>query len=614
MLSSIKNKTKGWLAYLIVGLITVPFALFGVNEYFTGASNVVVASIDDDEISKEAFLAEFNPQKRRLQQKLAEQYNTEFDAVLKQSIINQMIDKRLLNQLAEQMSHATSSSELNAIIQANELFQEQGRFSLDKYKNLLRLNGYTPAEYESVRAKELTQNQIKYNLLDSAFMLPSQLQRLQNLNDQQRKFSYIKLNADDYTNKVTVDAKSVKDYYNNQKKSFFEPEQAKIEFVELSLAEIAKTIEATDDELFNFYEDEQARFTSEEERQAQHILLPSKELANKVLDLLGQGVDFDKLAAQYSEDTGSKDSGGDLGLFGRGVMVDAFENAVFAMQEGQLSELVKSDFGYHIIKLNKIQAGSVKPFSEVRSELMQLYTETKAQKDLYNLTEQMANLAYETNLEELASQMALKINTSDFFTRSSTQLDSKIVATAFSDVVLNKGENSEVLELDKDRFVVVRLKDKLAQRQKTFDEVKDEINIHLTRLLAKTFVDNVAAQIVTSAKAGDDKSLDQLLDKNSLKWESVDWIKRDTTKTDVAIVNKVFALSKPASEPVISAQSLDARNALVINLTGVKVSESKTSAANLEAILLGFESNEVFVNILQTLRAKAEIKVFNSKL
>ena len=614
MLSSIKNKTKGWLAYLIVGLITVPFALFGVNEYFTGASNVVVASIDDDEISKEAFLAEFNPQKRRLQQKLAEQYNTEFDAVLKQSIINQMIDKRLLNQLAEQMSHATSSSELNAIIQANELFQEQGRFSLDKYKNLLRLNGYTPAEYESVRAKELTQNQIKYNLLDSAFMLPSQLQRLQNLNDQQRKFSYIKLNADDYTNKVTVDAKSVKDYYNNQKESFFEPEQAKIEFVELSLAEIAKTIEATDDELFNFYEDEQARFTSEEERQAQHILLPSKELANKVLDLLGQGVDFDKLAAQYSEDTGSKDLGGDLGLFGRGVMVDAFENAVFAMQEGQLSELVKSDFGYHIIKLNKIQAGSVKPFSEVRSELMQLYTETKAQKDLYNLTEQMANLAYETNLEELASQMALKISTSDFFTRSSTQLDSKIVATAFSDVVLNKGENSEVLELDKDRFVVVRLKDKLAQRQKTFDEVKDEINIHLTRLLAKTFVDNVAAQIVTSAKGGDDKSLDQLLDKNSLKWESVDWIKRDTTKTDVAIVNKVFALSKPASEPVISAQSLDARNALVINLTGVKVSEFKTSAANLEAILLGFESNEVFVNILQTLRAKAEIKVFNSKL
>ncbi|MDC0390615.1 SurA N-terminal domain-containing protein [Candidatus Thioglobus sp.] len=614
MLSSIKNKTKGWVAYLIVGLITVPFALFGVNEYFTGASNVVVASIDDDEISKEEFLAEFNPQKRRLQKNLAEKYNTDFDTVLKQSIVNQMIDRRLLDQLAESMSHATSVSELNAIIQTNDLFHDEGRFSLEKYKNLLRLNGYTPSEYESVRSKELTQNQIKYNLLDSAFMLPSQLEKLQNLNDQQREFSYIKLSADDYTSKVNVDEKSVEDYYNNQKESFFAPEQAKIEFVELSLAQVAKTIKVTEDELFNFYEDEQARFTTEEERQAQHILLATEETANKVLDLLKKGGDFSKLAAQYSQDTGSKDIGGDLGLFGRGVMVGAFEESAFSMQEGDLSGLVKSEFGYHIIKLNKIQAGTVKSFDSVKSELTQLYTESQAQKDLYNLTEQLANLAYEANLEEVSSQMSLKINTSDFFDRDSTKLDAKIVAAAFSDVVLNKGENSEVLELDKNRFVVIHLKQKLPQRQKTFKEVKGEINTHLTRLLAKTFVDNIATQIATSSKVGDLKAVDQLMSKNSLKWEAIGWVKRDTTRADTSIVNKVFALPKPKTDPVFSAQSLDKRNALVINLTGVKISKSKASKANLEKVLLGFESNEVFVNILQTLRAKAEIKVFNTKL
>ena len=614
MLSSIKNKTKGWVAYLIVGLITVPFALFGVNEYFTGASNVVVASIDDDEISKEEFLAEFNPQKRRLQKNLAEKYNTDFDTVLKQSIVNQMIDRRLLDQLAESMSHATSVSELNAIIQTNDLFQDEGRFSLEKYKNLLRLNGYTPSEYESVRSKELTQNQIKYNLLDSAFMLPSQLEKLQNLNDQQREFSYIKLSADDYTSKVNVDEKSVEDYYNNQKESFFTPEQTKIEFVELSLAEVAKTIEVTNNELLSFYEDEQARFTTEEERQAQHILLTTQENANKVLDLLNKGGDFSKLAAQYSQDTGSKDTGGDLGLFGRGVMVSTFEESAFSMQEGDLSGLVKSEFGYHIIKLNKIQAGTVKSFDSVKSELTQLYTESQAQKDLYNLREQLANLAYEANLEEVSSQMSLKINTSDFFDRDSTKLDAKIVEAAFSDVVLNKGENSEVLELDKNRFVVIHLKQKLPQRQKTFKEVKGEINTHLTRLLAKTFVDNIATQIATSSKVGDLKSVDQLMSKNSLKWETIGWVKRDTTKADTSIVNKVFALPKPKTNPVFSAQSLDRRNALVINLTGVKISKSKASKANLEKVLLGFESNEVFVNILQTLRAQAEIKVFKSKL
>jgi len=614
MLSSIKNKTKGWVAYLIVGLITIPFALFGINEYFTGASNIVVASVDEQEISKEEFLTEFNPQKRRLQQKLAEKYNTDFDTVLKQSIINQMIDRRLLDQLAERMSHATSNSELNAIIQTNELFQDQGRFSLEKYKNLLRLNGYSASQYESIRAKELTQNQIKYNLLDSAFMLPSQLEKLQNLNDQQREFSYIKLAADDYTAKVNVDEKSVKDYYQNQKESFFAPEQAKIEFVELSLAEVAKSIDVTDDELFNFYEDDQARFTTEEERQAQHILLETKEMADEVLALLDAGGDFSKLAAQYSQDTGSKDTGGDLGMFGRGVMVDAFEKSAFALQEGQVSGAIKSEFGYHIIKLNKIQAGSVKPFESVKSELTKLYTQAQAQKNLYNLTEQLANLAYEASLEEVASQMALKVSVSEFFDRKDTKLDAKMLAAAFSDVVLNKGDNSEVLELDQDRFVVLRLKQKLPQRQKTFEEVKGEINTHLTRLLAKTFVDNIAAQIVKSSESGDDKSVSQLMDKNSLKWTTLGWVKRDTKKADISIVNKAFSLSKPKSGSVFSAQSLDRRNAVVINLTGVKVSNSKTSQANLETVLLGFESNEVFVNILQTLRAQAEIKVFNSNL
>jgi peptidyl-prolyl cis-trans isomerase D len=614
MLSSIKNKTKGWVAYLIVGLITIPFALFGINEYFTGASNIVVASVDEQEISKEEFLTEFNPQKRRLQQKLAEKYNTDFDTVLKQSIINQMIDRRLLDQLAERMSHATSNSELNAIIQTNELFQDQGRFSLEKYKNLLRLNGYSASQYESIRAKELTQNQIKYNLLDSAFMLPSQLEKLQNLNDQQREFSYIKLAADDYTAKVNVDKKSVKDYYQNQKESFFAPEQAKIEFVELSLAEVAKSIDVTDDELFNFYEDDQARFTTEEERQAQHILLETKEMADEVLALLDAGGDFSKLAAQYSQDTGSKDTGGDLGMFGRGVMVDAFEKSAFALQEGQVSGAIKSEFGYHIIKLNKIQAGSVKPFESVKSELTKLYTQAQAQKNLYNLTEQLANLAYEASLEEVASQMALKVSVSEFFDRKDTKLDAKMLAAAFSDVVLNKGDNSEVLELDQDRFVVLRLKQKLPQRQKTFEEVKGEINTHLTRLLAKTFVDNIAAQIVKYSESGDDKSVSQLMDKNSLKWTTLGWVKRDTKKADISIVNKAFSLSKPKSGSVFSAQSLDRRNSVVINLTGVKVSNSKTSQDNLETVLLGFESNEVFVNILQTLRAQAEIKVFNSNL
>jgi peptidyl-prolyl cis-trans isomerase D len=614
MLSSIKNKTKGWVAYVIVGFITIPFALFGINEYFTGTANITVANIDDNEISKEEFLNEFNPQKRYMQQKLAEKYNIEFDTVLKQSVINQMIDKRLLRQLAERMSHATTAIELKTVIQASNLFKDNGKFSTEKYKQVLKLNGYTPAEYETTRANELTQSQIKFNLLDSAFILPTQLTRMQQLNDQQRSFSYIQLNIKDYISRVRVDAKSVENYYNKQKKSFFTPEQIKIEFVELSLAEIAKKISVNNDELFNFYEDEKARFSTEEERKAQHILLEDEATANKVLSLLKNGGDFSKLASEYSQDSGSKDMAGDLGFFTRGVMIGAFEDNVFAMKEGELSDLVKSEFGYHIIKLNKIKASVVESFDSVKPELTKLYTQSKAQKDLYNLTEQMANLAYEANLEELAGQMGLKLQTTEFFNAQTTKLNAKVVNASFSDVVLNKDENSEVLELGEDRFMVIHLKEKLAQRQNDFDEVKGEINNYLASLLAKTFVDNIAVQIVKFAESGKIDLVKQLMDKNSLSWKKIGWVKRDSKQADTTIINRVFALSKPKSGSTFSAQNLDDGNALVIYLDGVKTSEDKVSTADLELLLLEFESNEVFVNILQTLRSQAEIEIFTKKL
>jgi len=613
MLSSIRNKTKGWLAYLIVGLITVPFALFGINEYFTGTSNIIVASIDGDEISKEDFLNEFNPQKRRLQQRLSERYDTEFDAVLKQSVMRDMVNRRLLSQFSDGLDYATTSVELQALIQSNDLFQVDGKFSIDTYQKLLRLNGYSTAEYESIKLKELTQSQIKYNFLDSAFITPSALKNLQALNDQQRKFSYIQIDADNYLDKVKVNVKSVKDFYNNQKASFFDPQKVKIDFVELSLEKIAKNIKINDDELFNFYEDEKDRFTTEGERKAQHILVQTQETAKKVVGLINAGGDFAKLAKEYSEDTGSKDDAGDLGFFTKGVMVPEFETKVFGMQEGEVSGAVKSEFGYHIIKLNKIKPGSVKSFESARSELTKLYTQNQVQKSLYDLTDQLANLAYEVSLEEVSDQMNLVVNTTQFFAKNTNDYEKKFVDAAFSDVVLNKGENSEIIELSKDKFIVVRLKEKTVKRQKTFDEVKDEINKHLTVLLAKTFVDNIAKDIVASLNNNDD-SVNKLMDKNQLKWNDVGWVERDSKKTDVTVVNKVFALSKPNNgDTVYSAQSLGRSSAVVISLSAVKTSDSKPSKG-LERSLLSFESNEMFAAILKTLRANAEIKVFTDRL
>jgi peptidyl-prolyl cis-trans isomerase D len=611
MLSAIRNKIKGWIAYTIIALIIVPFALFGVNEYSTG-TNIVVASVNGEDISKEEFLREFEAAQRRLQQRLGERYSPELGVKLKPAVIQSMISTHMLAQLASELGYVTTQQELRAVIQSDDGFKEEGKFSIEKYKRLLRTNNYSTIDYEQLKSKELTQNQIKYNFLRSAFLTPLMLNRMQSLNDQQRKFSYIQLNAQDYVEQVKVKSDSIKEFYESKQETFFEPQKIKVDFIELSLKKVAQGITTNEADLLNFYKEEEQRFSTEEERQSQHILVESEELANKITEQIKQGEDFAKLAIKHSKDLGSKDKGGDLGFFSIGVMVPEFEAEVFTMKEGEVSAPVKTDFGYHIIKLNKIKVAAVKPLEEVRDELIKLYTEQIAQKTIHNLTEQFASLAYEVSLEEVSEQMNLKLKTSEFFVQNTTKQDPKFVAAAYSDAVLNKGENSKLIEVSKDSFLVLRLNKKVAKRQQEFDEVKSDIKKHLTTTLANDFVNEMVNKIANLFTKGDVKAAQALMDENKLTWKKVEWATRDSKLASAEIVNRVFSLPKPKDGATYSASSLD-QQAVLLRLSEVKIPESKPDKA-LPNRMLNFESNEIFRGILRTLENNADIEIFENRL
>ena len=614
MLSAIKNKSKGWVAYLIVGLITIPFALFGINQYFTGTSNIVVAVVNDDEIAQNAFLIEFNTNKRRLQQQLGDQYDPQIDNLVKQSTIETMINQRLLSQLAERLGYATATDELQIVIQANDLFHEDGTFSIEKYEQILRLNGYSAAAYESIRLKEITQNQIKYNLLGSSFMTPSALEKLQKLNDQKRSFSYIQIDANDYLDQVKVSVEEIQVYFDENKSLFFEPQQVKVDYIELSVDEIAQGVSVSEDELANLYEDEQERFSTEEERKAQHILVETEETAKKVVELLESGSSFSELAQNYSLDTGSKDSAGDLGFFTKGVMVPEFESTVFSMSEGQLSSPVKSEFGYHIIKLNTINASTLKSFDSVHDELVELATQRAAQKELYNIADELTNLSYELSLDEAAEQLNLTINESEFFNQSSTEYDPSFVKAAFSDVVINKGENSEVIELELNKSVVLSLNQKKAKRQKDLSEVSTEINTLLKTIQAKSLTDNLANKVVDIFETNNETAAKSFVVDNKLKWKEVGWVNRNSQSEGADIVNRVFSLPKPTDgAPIYSSQSLNDRISIVLRLNAVKTSNTEPSP-DLGRAIIGFESDEIFSSILKSLKDNGEVKIFSDYL
>ena len=614
MLGAIRNKSKGWLAYLIVGLITIPFALFGVNEYFTGASNVVVATVDDEDISKEAFLTQFNPQKRRLQQELGKQYDNNFDAVLKRSVLEKMINEALLNSLSDQLSHVTTDQELSQIIQANDLFHVDGKFSLERYEQILRLNGYSKFSYEASKASELTQTQLKYNLLDSAFITPSALARLEALNNQQRQLRFVTLKAADYLDQATVSQAQIQAYFNENQARFFDKAKVKIDYVELSAKAASKEIVVDEDALFNYYEDEQARFSTEEERQAQHILVADEQTANQIYDQLSKGGDFAQLAAKHSEDPGSKDSAGDLGFFTKGVMVEAFENTVFAMQVGETSTPVKSDFGYHIIRLNAVKGGETKSFESVRAEVEQLYRQQQVQQALYNLTEQLANLAYEGSLEEVAAQMGLNLASSDFFDEDTSNYDKKVIASAFSDAVLNKGENSEVLELAGEKYWVLRVSDKQAKRAKALNEVAAEIKAQLKLSAAKIWTDKLAQTLADSLQSGDQQQAEALMKTHQLNLSESKWVSREDKTLDTALLAQLFAMSKPsAGTPSYLGGSLDANRSALIELSAVKTEDKALGAALSNALLIN-QADELFAGTLRSLRDSADIQIFADRL
>ncbi|KAA0445967.1 MAG: peptidylprolyl isomerase [Candidatus Thioglobus sp.] len=613
MLSFFRDKIKGWVAYLIIALIVVPFALFGISQYFTGESNIVVASVDGNDISKARFLQEFSSSQRRLQQELGEKYSTKIDQELKIRTIQSMVRDVALKQLASDFGYATTPGELLQTIKSNEAFKVDGKFSFERYQQLLRINGFSSSEYEASKLDELTQRQIKDNLLDSAFITPSALKRIQLLNNQQRKFSYITMDVKDYLQQAQVDEQSIIDFYQSKKEVFFEPQKVKVDFIKLSSKAIAKDIKASEEDLRNFYKAEQGRFSSEEERKVGHILFANKEQANAAAEELKQGGNFVELTRKYSIDEDTKDQGGDLGFITSGVMAPDISLVIFALQKNETSIPLKSEFGYHIFKVNEIKPFSVKSFAEVRDELLEIYTENEAQKKLNSLIESLANLAYESSLEEAGEQMSLKIQTSDFFSADSKQYSDKFVALAFSNEVIDKGENSQLAEIEKGEFVVLRVNQKIAQRQKEFTEVDGEIKEYLSRVITKKFIDDTAQKIADLFTNGDEKTAQNLMEKASLKWQDIDWVKRDSKQIEQGIIKSVFSLKKPDNKPIYGAYTSDLHT-VILKLSAIKYSNEEVSDKVLKNLFLNFTTEEFFISIMQIMDKKLDIKIFEDLL
>ena len=614
MLSAIRNKSKGWVAYVVVGFITIPFVLFGIQDYLGGSSNTSIATVDGEDVDINVYYQELNKRQSNLQQQFGSAYTQEIDNALKQTVLDLMINEKLLENFANSLGVVTINNEVRSEIEMEQAFQDDGVFSEVRYNQILGLNGYSPAAYELAISKALSREQIKRNLGNSAFISTIQIDQLNDLVSQQRDVSYISLNTKDFENKAAVSQNEISDYFNDNRSSFIEGQKVKVNFVELSLGDMEEPSTPDEETLQSLYDDNSELYTNPERRRTQHILVESEDLANDLLEQINQGADFDELANANSVDTSSNEKGGDLGFNEKGLIGVEFDEAAFSMNIGDVSEVVSTDYGYfHIIKLTDIEVETVQSFDDVQDQLVALNKNNVTKKMLFDLLEDFTSLAYEESLDMVADQFGLELQTSDYFANGSQEYDDAFVSAAFSDAVINEGENSEVIELSAEKFAVLALSSAQPEREKELNEVEDQVISILSNIAAKKIIDNLSLSIATALASGDELMTNKLITDNALEWNNEGWISR-AKELPFDVTSIAFSIPKPIDgEHTYSSRSVDGFSSLVIDIAGVRLPEEDTDTG-VSSLLISQENNEMFVSLIKQLRENAEIRIFSDLL
>jgi len=490
MLEVIRAHSKGWLAKLILTLITVPFALFGIDAYLKDAgAGASVAKVDGATISIQEYRNAMQSLRDRLQKENPKDIGALESPEVKQSVLDRLINTRLLNAEVDNNNFKVTNEQLAQFITSLPEFQQGGKFSQEVYDKLLSQNQMTPSQFEKKMRGELLLQQVRDGVPGLAFTSKAVEDAVLNVEHQQREVSVAEIKTADFISQVNVDPSEVQAYYEKHKDKFKVPEQVKLEFVMLSANTLIPKMQTTDEEAKKFYDENASKFQGSEQRHASHILIgasasaspeakaEAKKKAEQVLaEVKKNPAKFAELAKKYSQDPGSSEKGGDLGTFGRGSMVKPFEDAAFSMKPGEVSGLVQSDFGYHIIKLTEI-VGQGQGFETLKP---QIRAELMYQKALVKFSEQaeaFSATVYEqsTSLKPVADAYNIPVQKTEWLSYADGAKffkSDKLMTLVFTNEVLKDKRNTEAVEVSNNTLVSARVVEYKASAPRSFDEVK----------------------------------------------------------------------------------------------------------------------------------------------
>lgn len=490
MLDGIRAVAQGWVGKALLALITIPFALFGIDSYLSQAgNNVAIAKVNGSEISVQEYSNALQNLRNRMQSEGKIDQAQLDSPEVKSLVLDQLINQQLLSEEVKHAKYAISDAQLATYITGMPAFQKDGKFSQELYDETLQQNKLTPSKFEAGMRSDLLAQQAQDGIAKLGFVSNAVTDNSLKLMNQKRVVTVSEIKTKDFINQVKINPAEVKAYYEQHKDKLREPERVKIEFLLLSASSLVPTVKVDDAEVKKFYEENAAKFQGNEQRRASHILIgfgvnatteqkqEAKAKAEALLATIKKNPKtFEELAIKNSQDPGSATKGGDLGSFGRGAMVKPFEDAAFSMKVNQVSDLVESEFGFHIIKVTEI-TGQSSDFESLKPQIKGELIFQKAQAAFTEKAEGFSNIVYEQSgsLAPAAKTFGGQVQTSDWVTREEGAKffkNDKIMSLIFSEESLKDRRNTEAVEITPNNLVSARVIDYKPSAPRSFGDVK----------------------------------------------------------------------------------------------------------------------------------------------
>jgi peptidyl-prolyl cis-trans isomerase D len=625
MLEKIREGSQGWIAKSILGLVILTFALAGIGSY-SNSVDTSVADVNGEKISQNAFNKAYQAQRSRMAQQFGEMFETlsadkNYMANFRNGVLDNLINEKLIDQSTANMSIRVSDERIKNTIRTMSEFQVDGIFDNNRYLAVINQSGfYQSSDFRDYLRVEMTRRQLTQALVASEFNLPYQEKLMNTLQDQKRNIRYATISAEQFKAGIELTDDEINQYYLANQARFENQEKVKLNYITLDVNDIAKTIEVTEADVKAYYNENLASYREDEQRRVAHILVDfgdDESAAQTTVDALlvrvNAGEDFATLAKENSADTFSGENGGDLDWIERGAMGDEFDTGAFSLTEvGNVTDVVRTEFGFHIIKLTELKAEKVQPFADVKEELHAKVSNEKAQDKFFELQQEMARLSFESpdSLDEAADSIDATVITTDWLSKFGNVApfnNPKAIDAAFSDLVLQENLNSDIIEISDTLSIVIRLEEYQAAEAKPLSEVSAQISETLISEKSTEKALTTADTLLVSFKAGN-AIVEEL---SAVKAAFVE--KADVTRTgsgiDANLSREAFKLPHP-SEGMVSAATVTLNNGdlallevqAVINSDVEKVTEPRMAQQQTQQL-----AQSAYQSFVEALKVDAEI-------